>query len=85
MKPWWMIKCKQEEDYEMIGRKENWKQIDQTPWFQIKMYICCITFALVKCNHCKKRRRKKVKEFNFFSKQYSSNIIPFPKKNLDNL
>jgi hypothetical protein len=23
MKPWWMIKCKQEEDYEMIGKKEN--------------------------------------------------------------
>lgn len=50
-----MIKCKEEEDYEMIEEKKiESKLIKPFDFKSIYIYICCITFALMKCNHCKK-------------------------------
>jgi hypothetical protein len=45
MKPWWMISCKQKEDYEMIGKKRKLKANWSNPLISnqniyLLYYIC---------------------------------------------
>lgn len=83
MKPWWMIKCKEEEDYEMIEEKKFESKLIKPFDFKSKYIFVVLHLPLWNATIAKKNKKEK----NSISLINNIHLTLFlsHKKNLDNL